>query len=80
MRSAEHVPIIWNRAAKQAGKCKDLTAACLLTADLKKDSSFPFREFVEKVQDKILAPGKRTEICGDCQWGSICDQVKSRWE
>ena len=40
----------------------------------------PFREFVDKVQDKILAPGKRTEICGDCQWGSICDQVKSRWE
>lgn len=40
----------------------------------------PFREFVEKVQEKILTPGKRTEICGDCQWGNICDQVKSRWE
>ena len=41
MRSAVHVPRIWYKAAKQAGKCKDLIAACLLTADLKKDSSFP---------------------------------------
>ena len=35
----------------------------------------PYREFSRKVIETILRPGKRAEICGDCQWSSLC-----RWE
>ena len=35
----------------------------------------PYREFSRKVIETILRPGKQAEICGDCQWSSLC-----RWE
>ena len=35
----------------------------------------PYREFSRKVMETILRPGVRAEICGDCQWSSLC-----RWE
>ena len=35
----------------------------------------PYREFSRKVIETILRPGVRVEICGDCQWSSLC-----RWE
>ena len=35
----------------------------------------PYREFSRKVIESILRPGVRAEICGDCQWSSLC-----RWE
>ena len=35
----------------------------------------PYREFSRKVTETILRPGVRAEICGDCQWSSLC-----RWE
>lgn len=31
-----------------------------------------FRDFSRRVEDTILHPGKREEICGDCQWSSLC--------
>ena len=34
---------------------------------------------LKKVQEKILAMDKRKEICGNCQWNSICEEQKSRW-
>ena len=39
-----------------------------------------FDDFTDIVQKKILASGKRKEICGNCQWNSICESQKSRWE
>ena len=35
----------------------------------------PYRECSRKVTETILRPGVRAEICGDCQWSSLC-----RWE
>ena len=31
-----------------------------------------WRIFSQKVLDSILRPGKRAEICGDCQWSGLC--------
>ena len=39
-----------------------------------------FKEFTHQVQKKILATDGRKEICGNCQWNSICEEQKSRWE
>ena len=32
----------------------------------------PFREFQALVAEKILLPGKREEICGNCEWTGLC--------
>lgn len=31
-----------------------------------------YGEFSQKVIETILRPGVRAEICGDCQWSSLC--------
>lgn len=31
-----------------------------------------YHDFETLVQQKILLPGKRKEICGNCQWDSLC--------
>lgn len=40
----------------------------------------PFGVFTRLVQERILAPGLRREICGGCQWSGICDAQPSRWD
>ena len=32
----------------------------------------PYMDFKKSIYEKILLPGRRTEICGDCQWSGIC--------
>ena len=32
----------------------------------------PYRELAERVQETILIPGRREEICDDCQWTDLC--------
>ena len=36
-----------------------------------------YREFSGNVIETILKPGKREEICGDCQWSSLCHWEES---
>lgn len=36
------------------------------------DTVIPYSEFKELVYKNIIYAGKREEICGDCQWNSIC--------
>lgn len=31
-----------------------------------------FSDFAKRVCKHILYPGKREEICGDCQWSTLC--------
>lgn len=49
--------------------------AVLRHCGLSAGQRLPYRVFSQNVIDAILRPGKRAEICGDCQWSSLC-----RWE
>ncbi len=31
-----------------------------------------WKEFERLVREKILTPGRREEICGDCEWSDLC--------
>ena len=39
-----------------------------------------FGQFTALVQERVLEPGLRREICGGCQWSGICDVQPSRWK
>ena len=53
--------------------------AVLEECGLKEGQKLAFPEFTEAVQKKIIETGKRTKICGDCQWNRICQEQPSRW-
>lgn len=44
----------------------------LRLCNLSEGEELQFTEFFKLVQEKILEPGLRGEICGDCQWDEIC--------
>lgn len=69
-----------------SGVCKDSVKvecydrAVLEQCGLTEGQELDFHEFVRVVQEHVIASGRRTEICGDCQWDGICGDKKSRWE
>jgi len=63
-----------------AEKVKRYDNAVLELCGLENGQIMEFDDFTDVVQKKILASGKRKEICGNCQWNSICESQKSRWE
>ncbi len=60
-------------------KVAEYDQAVLESCGLEAGQVMEFREFTQQVQEKILASDKRSEICGNCQWNSICEEQKSRW-
>lgn len=66
----------------QNGKCVSAEIvdhhdqAVLKKCGLEKGEELTYGEFQELVRGRILLPKKRREICGDCQWSSICDSYE----
>lgn len=64
------------------GECEkpDLTARydaeVLTRCGLSEGEKLRFSDFSALVKEKILAPGFRGEICGDCQWNELCMEFK----
>ena len=47
---------------------RQVLALCGLTPG----DEMPYADFAQMVYGKILQPGLREEICGDCQWNHLC--------
>ena len=58
-------------AEKAARYDREVLTRCGLTPG----QVLTYRELEERVLEKILIPGHREEICGDCQWTALC-----RWK
>lgn len=72
-----------NHAGGQCAKPELVAAydrAVLDYCGLSEGEILTFGRFTALVQEKILSPGLRAGICGNCQWNDICAQVRSRWE
>lgn len=64
-----------NKPALVAGYDRAVLSAC----GLEEDAVLPFGQFTSLVQEHILTPGRREQICGGCQWNEICAAQPSRW-
>lgn len=40
----------------------------------------PFAVWEKLMEERILKPGRLSEICGDCEWWGICEPMSSAWE
>lgn len=55
-----------------AEKVAEYDRQVLLKCGISEGEVMSFLDFEKLVRDKILLPGKREEICGNCQWNSLC--------
>lgn len=55
-----------------ADKVAEYDKQVLLRCGLKVDDVISFSDFQAKVYENIIYSEKREEICGNCQWSSIC--------
>lgn len=55
-----------------ADKVAAYDGAVLSLCGIEPGATMCFQEFEKLVDEKILTAGKRKEICGSCQWDSIC--------
>ena len=69
-----------NHHCKDAQCVKRFDKGVLELCGLEEGRELLFLDFVKIVQDKVLAPGRRPQICGNCQWNEICSAENSRWE
>lgn len=53
--------------------------AVLALCGLEEGRTLPFGVFAGLVQERVLAPGLRPGICGNCQWDAVCASHPSRW-
>ncbi|MCD8014410.1 MAG: DUF1284 domain-containing protein [Lachnospiraceae bacterium] len=67
-------------SCREEEKVRRFDRGVLELCGLKDGQEMEFGEFVSLVQERILSVGRRGEICGGCQWESICSARKSRWE
>lgn len=38
-----------------------------------------WKQFSDLVREKIILSGERQNICGNCQWSSICQSKEEKW-
>lgn len=55
-----------------ADKVAEYDRQVLLRCGLNVGDVISFSDFQDKVFENIIYTGKREEICGNCQWSSIC--------
>ena len=55
-----------------AEKVEHYDRQVLALCKLECETRIRWEDFEALVEERILAAGRREEICGDCQWSSLC--------
>lgn len=55
-----------------ANKVAEYDRLVLVKCGLSEGTILPYSDFKKIVHEHILLPGRREEICGNCQWNEIC--------
>lgn len=57
---------------ESADKVERYDKEVLRLCGLQAGALIDWKEFSRLVEERILVPGKRALICGDCQWNAVC--------
>lgn len=61
-----------NSSQPSPSKAKYYDHQVLSHCGLREGTKIHWNDFAEAVKIHILSPGKREEICGDCEWNELC--------
>ena len=61
-------------------KVEKYDRAVLSLCGFEEGQEMTFDAFAKAVESRVLSAGKRAQICGDCQWNTICENQESRWK
>lgn len=70
-------PHLANGICENAALVQGYDRQVLSLCGMEERSSLPWREFAARVAECILSHGKRSEICGGCQWSNICKEKEA---
>lgn len=70
-------PNLTDGRCQKAALVEHYDKAVLALCGMGERSSLPWREFAARVAEYILSQGRRSEICGGCQWSSICKEKEA---
>lgn len=70
-------PNLTGGRCRKAALVEHYDKAALALCGMGERSSLPWREFAARVAEYILSQGRRSEICGGCQWSSICKEKEA---
>ncbi len=70
-------PNLTDGRCRKAALVERYDKAVLALCGMGEHSILPWREFAARVAEYILSHGKRSEICGGCQWSSICKEKEA---
>lgn len=70
-------PNLTDGRCRKAALVEHYDKAVLALCGMGERSSLPWREFAARVAEYILSQGKRRDICGGCQWSSICKEKEA---
>ena len=61
-----------NNTGQISGKAEYYDRQVLARCGLEEGARMRWKDFAASVDAHILSPKKREEICGNCQWSSLC--------
>lgn len=64
-----------NGRCETADKVRRYDEQVLRLCGLSAGDALSFAAFEELCLERIVRPGKRAQVCGDCCWAQLCDRV-----
>lgn len=68
-----HCPNLADGVCTSCGKVEDYDRRVLELCGLKEGKPMEAADFLETVRQRVLLLGKRSSICGKCQWSGLCE-------
>lgn len=63
-------------ACTTAEKTAAYDARVLALCGFAKGAVIPYSRFRGAVLERIIIPGKRADVCGDCEWNEVCSKAE----
>lgn len=70
-------PNLTDGRCRKAALVERYDKAVLALCGMEEHSPSDWESFSARVAERILSQGKRSEICGGCQWSSICKEKEA---